>query len=89
MHPYAYAERLVEHSQDGYDHRHEHGHSTEHQEQTTLAGGVMDGEKEEDEKGANVDHHPQGGGDLRCGQEQQSLPGLVGVSYERVGAPIG
>ena len=49
----------------------------------------MHDEQKEHEKGADVDHDPQSGGDLRFGEEQQLLPGLARVGDERGGAPIG
>ncbi|MFL6243735.1 MAG: hypothetical protein ACJ73V_12045 [Acidimicrobiia bacterium] len=89
LHVRAYAERLVEHSQDAHDHGHQHGHAAERGDPTGWARGVVDGEEKDHEKRAHVDDDPQRGGDIRFGEEQQSLPGLACVGDESAGASIG
>src|SRR5215471_2322522 len=89
VHAYADAERLVEHCQDAQYNSHEEDHAAERQDPARWPGCVVDGEQTEHQKGAHVDHGPQGGRDLRRGQEQQSLAGSAGVADDRGGVPIG
>jgi hypothetical protein len=89
MHSRADRERVVEHAHDDNHHREERDHAGKSAEPTTWTIGVVRSDEIHEQKGADVDQHPQHVGDLGLCEEQQLLTRRTGVRDEGGGAAEG